>query len=316
MAQAGENVQRWLERAVGGLCREHAGNIYMASFFLPRRKRLAVQAAGACVHMLEEALDVSSTTAAGGGCAPGGELEARVAMVRERLDRMYAGEICLPEIGGRAEDAVVAAMSGAMARYQIPKEWFLDLVEGMRLRATKLRWATWKSLESYLRGRGGSAASIISAILGVTRSEAQEKAVEMGMAIELTRILRDLKRDAARSRILLPLEDLIRFKYSEKDLLRGVVNERWTDLMKFEIGRARELYRNAAEGIVWIGGDGSRLAAASMTVLYSGILRSIERRGYDVFGGEIKLTAAQRARGVVDAWRLARGGKVRGWEKR
>src|SRR5438128_11069080 len=98
MAQAGENVQRWLERAVGGHCREHAGNIYMASFFLPRRKRLAVQAAGAFVHMLEEALDVSSTTAGGGGCAPGGELEARVAMVRERLERMYAGEICLPEI--------------------------------------------------------------------------------------------------------------------------------------------------------------------------------------------------------------------------
>ena len=68
--------------------------------------------------------------------------------------------------------------------------------------------------------------------------------------------------------------------------------------------------------IAWIGGDGSRLAAASMAVLYSGILRSIERRGYDVFGGEIKLSAAQRARGVVDAWRLARGGKVRGWEKR
>src|SRR5437016_14274712 len=90
MAQAGENVQRWLERAVGGLCREHTGNIYMASFFLPRRKRRAVQAAGAFVHMLEGALDVSST-AGGGGCGPGGELDARVAMVRERLDRRYAG---------------------------------------------------------------------------------------------------------------------------------------------------------------------------------------------------------------------------------
>src|SRR5437016_10812012 len=122
-------------------------------------------------------------------------------------------------------------MSGAMARYQIPKEWFLDLVGALKLGATKLRWATWKSLESYLRGRGGSAASIISAILGVTRSEGQEKAVEMGMAIELTRILRDLKKDAARNRVLLPLEDLIRFKYSEKDLFRGVVNEQWTDLV-------------------------------------------------------------------------------------
>ena len=317
MAQASKIKDRWIARAVGRECREHARNVYMASFFLPGRKRLAVQAVGAFVHMLEEALDVGAAGGSlGGACASGGELEGRVGMVLERLERMYGGEVCGPQIGSRAEDAVIAVMSGAIARYQIPKQWFLDLVEALRVRATKLRWGTWASLQGYLRGRGGSVALIMSAILGVTRSEAQERAVEMGMAVELTRILRDLKKDAERNRIFLPLEDLIRFRYSERELMRGVVNDNFVELMRFEIERARGMYRAAAEGIGWVGGDGSRLGAAAMAVLYSGTLRAIERRGYDVFGGEVKLSAGQRARRLVDAWRLARGSRVRGWEKR
>jgi phytoene synthase len=286
----------------------------MASYFLPPRKRVAVQAVGAFVKMLEEALDVAASPGGGGACASGSELEQRARLVLERLDRMYGGEFCLPEIGSRGEDAVIAVMVGAIERYQIPREWFLDLVEALKLRATKMRWATWGSLEKYLRGRGGSNALIMSAILGVTHSDAQERAVEMGMAVELTRVLRDLKKDIHRNRILLPLEDLIRFRYSEKELMGGVVNEGFVKIMKFEMERARVMYRSAAEGIAWVGGDGSRLAAASMAVFYSGILRAIERRGFDVFSGEVKLNAGQRARRMVDAWRLARGGRVRGWE--
>jgi phytoene/squalene synthetase len=119
----------------------------MASFFLPARKRVAVQAAGAFLHMLEEALDVTPAAgAAVGACASGSEIEGRVGMVRERLERMEAGEICPPEVGGRAEDAVIHVMSAAMRSYPIPKEWFLDFVEALKLRAGKLRWATWSSL--------------------------------------------------------------------------------------------------------------------------------------------------------------------------
>src|SRR2546423_615176 len=157
---------------------------------------------------------------------------------------------------------------------------------------------------------------MMSAVLGVSNTDARERAVEMGMAVELTRVLRDLKKEGERNRVLLPLEDLIRFKYSEKQLMRGEVNERFGELMKFEVERARELYRVGAEGIRWVGGDGSRLAAATMGVLYSGLLRVMERRGFEVFSSEVKLSAGQRARRMVDAWRLARGGKARGWERR
>src|SRR5882724_10220789 len=100
MAQVGEISERWVARAVGRECRERARNVYMASFFLPPRKRMAVQSVGAFVKMLEEAMDVPAGGAGGGGaCASGSELEGRVGMVRERLERMYGGEVCRPEIG-------------------------------------------------------------------------------------------------------------------------------------------------------------------------------------------------------------------------
>ncbi|HEV8606668.1 MAG TPA: phytoene/squalene synthase family protein [Tepidisphaeraceae bacterium] len=314
-------VDRWVARAVGGECREQARNVYLASFFLPARKRVAVQAVGAFVHMLEEALDVEGRPGAmEGACASGSDLEGRVGLVSERLASMYGGEICPPSVGGEASQAVIHVVAGAIGRYQIPKEWFLELVEGLKTAATALRFATWAALERYLRRRGGSVGLILSAMLGLTDSDGQERAVELGMAVELTRILRDLKRDGERNRIFLPLEDLIRFRYGEKELRGSLVNERFRELMRFEVERARGLYRSGAAGICWVGGDGSRLAAATMAVLYGGLLRGMERRGYDVFGGEMKLNAGQRMRRMVDAWRLARrrvGEEgVRGWERR
>jgi phytoene synthase len=314
MAQVSETTDRAIARGISQMCRERARTIYMASFFLPPRKRLALQATGAFISMLYDALDAVPTSG-GGGCASGGDLEARTALVVERVDRIYAGEICPPTMGG-PDEAIIAIMSVAIHRYQIPKQWFLDLVEGLKLRATKLRFATYSSLEKYLRARGGSIGLIVSAILGVTTGDAHHHAVEMGMAVELTRILRDLKRHAARNQIFLPLEDLIRFRYSEKDLLAGVANDHFVELMKFQISRARQLYQSSSQGLPHVGGHASRLAAATLAVLYSGILRAIERKRYDVFTTDIKLSAAQRARRMVDAWRLARGGQARGWERR
>jgi 15-cis-phytoene synthase len=316
MAQTSETTNRWLAQAVGRHCRQNAANIYMASFFLPPRKRLALQAVGSFLHLLREALDVAPAAGGGGGCASGGELEARLTLVVDRLEVMYAGQICPPEIGARPEDAVIAAASAAIARYEIPKQWFSDLLAGLKTRATKLRYATWISLEKNLRETGGSSALIISAILGVTSSDVHEHALNMGTAIELTCLLRDLKNDAQNNRILLPLEDLIRFRYSEKDLLAGVVNDNFIQLIKFQLERARNLYRNGAAAIPWLGGDGSRLCAATLAVLYSGLLRLIERKNFDVFTKQLKLTTPQRARRMVDAFRLARNAKIAGWERR
>ena len=104
----------------------------------------------------------------------------------------------------------------------------------------------------------------------------------------------------------MPLEDLARFRCSENDLQRGIVSENCRELIRFEIDRARQLYRAAAEGLCWLAGDGSRLAAATIIAVQLEMLRAIERQDYDVFSHPPKLTAMQKLRRLSVAWRLAK----------
>ena len=143
-------------------------------------------------------------------------------------------------------------------------------------------------------------------VLGLTHSGAREQAIELGVAMQLTNILRGIKKDVERGRIYLPLEDMIRFGYSERDLAGEVVNDNLRGLMRFEIERARALYRSGAEGICWLAGDGSRLAAATTAVLHAGILDAMERREYNVFRGPTGLNIGQKLRRLPAAWRLGR----------
>src|SRR5688572_11828283 len=209
-AIAEPTVERWIARAVGRYCSAHSRNIYIASFFLPPRKRVAMQAVGGFVHMIEEALtqgvEVAPGAAAVGGaaasaCASGSGIEGRMQMVRERIEGMYGGNACEPREGGEPEHAVIWVLCGAIARYQIPQAWLMELAEGMKEGVTRLRWATWGSLRRHFEARGGAVGLILSAIFGVTNGDAQERAREMGVAVELTRLLRDLKRDAAENRV-------------------------------------------------------------------------------------------------------------------
>jgi phytoene synthase len=126
--------------------------------------------------------------------------------------------------------------------------------------------------------------------------------------MRLMTILRDLKADRDRGRVYLPLEDLARFRYGERDLAAGVVNDRFRELMRFQIARARSLYHEGADGLCWLADDGSRLAASALAATYSGILDAIERQGYDVFARRPELTTAHKLRRLPLAWGLSRRG--------
>ena len=110
----------------------------------------------------------------------------------------------------------------------------------------------------------------------------KEEAIALGIANQLTNILRDIGEDAQRGRIYLPLEDLERFKYTEEDLFNGVIDDRWKNLMNFQIQRARQYYKEAERGIRILSRD-SRWPVWSALMLYQGILDIIEANEYDVF---------------------------------
>ena len=173
---------------------------------------------------------------------------------------------------------------------------------------TVSRYATWSSLERYCYHSAGVLGPVMSCVFGVTHSGAAGQAIKMGNAMRLTGILRDIKQDFDRGRVYLPLEDLATFRYSERDLAAGTVNENFRELMRFQIARARRLYSEGAEGLCWVAGDGSRLTASTLAMVSSGVLDAIERQGYDVFSRRASLTTGQKLRRLPMAWRVARRG--------
>jgi phytoene synthase len=274
--------------------------------FLPREKRDATHAVYAFSRMIVDAIDQPSSQDGPGGCS-GDSLTGRIAMFGEKLTEIYDQRLELPNAQFRSTDQhVLHAISLTIHRYEIPRHHFLDLAEGCRMRQTVSRYATWNSLEKYLHLTGGAAARAVCCVLGVTHSDAAEQIAKLGIAMQLTTILRDIKQDRDRGRIYLPLEDLARFRYSEKDLATGTVNEQFRELMRFEIARARQLYRDGAQGICWLAGDGSRMAASVLTVLHSGVLKAIDRQDYDVFRRITCLSRLQKLACLPRAWRIAR----------
>ena len=176
--------------------------------------------------------------------------------------------------------------------YPQPLQAYLDMIEGQRMDVVKQRYATFAELELYCYRVAGTVGLMTQAVMGVDpaytsapwseRPDPTEAAVALGIANQLTNILRDVGEDRGRGRIYLPQEDLQRFHYSEADLLAGVVDERWRALMAFQLERAREWFARSEEGVRWLCAD-ARWPVWTSLRLYRGILAVIERLDYDVF---------------------------------
>jgi phytoene synthase len=274
--------------AARAICKRHARTFYFASVFLPRPKREAAYAVYAFCRLLDDAADT------------GGDL-----FIYDRaLDAAYAGGSA--EVGSELERRALVAFGETVRRYDIPKRYFDDLAAGCRMDLTVNRYATWDDLRGYCYHVAGVVGLIMCRIFGLAEPAAQRRAVVMGEAMQLTNILRDVGEDRSLGRIYLPGEDLTRFGYTETDLMAGLVNEPFRQLMRFEVDRARSLYRDGAAGLVALPDDGSRFTASAMGVIYAGILGAIERQRYDVFARRARLTTVQKLLRLPAARRVAR----------
>jgi phytoene synthase len=286
--------------AVRDICKRHAKSFYFASFFLPKDKRHAAYSVYAFCRGIDDAIDVADGSR-------NESLEARLDDFQNQLNAIYADRLDVPPLSERSHSQqAMLAFARTVQRYEIPQQHFLDLAEGCRMDLTIHRYSAWDDLEKYCYHVAGVVGLVMSSIFGLRNEEARQQAIAMGNAMQLTNILRDVKEDWQRGRIYLPLEDLERFGYSPQDLAKGICNDAFRRLMKFEIARARQLYRHASKGLCWLADDGSRLTASAMAVIYSGILDAIERQNYDVFRSRARLTLGQKLRRLPAARRLAK----------
>ena len=262
------------------LTRQSGSSFYYAFLILPEAKRRAIYALYAFCRVVDDCVD-----------EPGGERAAGLARWSAELERAYAGA---------PETELGRELAETVARFPIPRGAFEDIVAGCRMDLTTRRYATFADLRVYCE-RVASAVGLASIeIFGYDDPRTRDYAVELGLALQLTNILRDIAPDARRDRIYLPLEDLQRFGVSEAELLAAVVEDPGASrspglrsLLAFEAERARSHYAAAARALPQRDRHAMR-AAQIMGAVYRALLEEWARRGHPVAGPRVQLSKPRK----------------------
>ena len=258
------------------VAREAASNFYYAFFMLPLAKRDALCALYAFMRLVD---DVSDTV--------GSETDKQRGLVRWRaaLDAAVAGDV--------SGHPILPAFADTISRFHIPARYFHDLISGAEMDLTVGEYATFDRLREYCYRVAGTVGLTCLHVFGFDDPHAPELAEKLGMAFQLTNILRDVSKDYEIGRVYLPLEDLEKFGLRPGQLAGGPPTPEFRDLFAFECERAWNFYREGVELIPKVHAD-SRAALWALVRIYSGLLRRIEARGYDVFSQRVRLSTPEK----------------------
>ena len=263
--------------------REQAKNFYYAFLTLPRHRRQAIYVTYAFCRLCDDVADSAL------------EAEDKVAGLGEVTQALEQAE------AGRPEGPVFQALAHVAETYGVPWEHFHEVVRGVEMDITLHRYATFDELRTYCYRVASVVGLICLRIFGCTSPQAQEPAIALGVAMQLTNILRDISEDGARGRVYLPQEDLQRFGYGDADLLRSVFDDRFVALMRFQVQRAREQFRQGA-ALIPLLPLRSRACPAVLGGIYSRLLDRIEAQGYDVYAKRVSLSGREKSLLMVRLW--------------
>ena len=265
-------------------------SFYYSFLVLPAEKRQAIVAVWDFCRAVDDAVDE----------APPNESAAEVARWREEVARCFDGAV--------PSTAQGKALQPLIAPFDLPRSAFEALVEGVEMDLHGRRYETFEELYEYCIRVASAVGLMCVQIFGCRDAGSRQYAIDLGVALQLTNILRDVPGDLERGRIYLPLRDLTRFAVTEGDLAaeathggHGVRSAKVKALLAFEAERARQYYARADAALPRA--DARRLVAARiMGHIYRGILDRIERRDYDVFSGVIRVPRPQRAFIAATTW--------------
>lgn len=256
---------------------KYSKTFYLGTMLMPNKKRRAIWAIYVWCRRTDELVDGPESV---------NTTPATLDQWERDLENIFAGRpIEHPDV----------ALIDTLEQFPIDIQPFRDMIAGQRMDLYRSRYETFDDLNLYCYRVAGTVGLMSNAVMGIERSAntapwspqqnpaiPEKEAVALGIANQLTNILRDVGEDARRGRIYLPLEDLELFNYSETDLMNGVIDDRWQDLMKFQIQRARKFYNQAENGIRCLSRD-ARWPVWAALMLYRQILDEIERNQYNVF---------------------------------
>lgn len=275
---------------------DYAKTFYLGTLLMPKEKSKAIWAIYAWCRLTDELVD---------GAKAKYTTKETLAAWEHQLESVFTGQpIDDPDV----------ALVDTIQNYPMGIQPFRDMIAGQSMDLVCNRYQTFEELKLYCYRVAGTVGLMSNAVLGIGADAngvpwqkdqpiyvPTEEAIALGIAMQLTNILRDVGEDMQRDRIYLPIEDLHAFDYTEQDLLAGVVDERWKAMMKFQIKRAREYYKQAEAGIRYLIRD-SRLPVWASLMLYQRILDEIEANNYDVFNKRAFVSKPKKTLYLPVAW--------------
>ncbi len=260
--------------ACAQIARTHGRSFYFASRFLSPAKRRAVHSIYAYCRTADDIVDNAQC----------------VESARQDLDNW------LHQID-RPVDLIARAFMDTRQRFAIPAQPARDLIEGVGRDLQPTLFRTWPELRVYCHGVAGTVGLMVSPVLGCSDPAVLNRAAGLGIAMQLTNILRDVAEDAELGRLYLPTDELAAFGIDPESVLERRPNGSFTEFMQFQISRARELYDEARPGIPALP-PASRLTTLAASHFYSGILCEIEALNYDVFSARAHVSSSKKVRSL------------------
>ena len=263
--------------------RSAARNFYFAFVTLPPHQRRAIYASYAFCRLCDDIADEPGAA----------ETQMKgLARAREALAQAYAG---------KPEDPVFTALADVASTFNIPEAYFQDVIAGVEMDLSQHRYANFDDLRTYCYRVASTVGLICIEVFGYQDARAKEYAVDLGLAMQLTNIIRDIKEDAERGRIYLPQDEMARFGYSEESLQRGIIDDSFRALMVFQTQRAREYFDSGAR-LMPLLPLRSRACPSVLHGLYGRLLDRIEARGFDVFQGRTRLRTQEKLLLTAKLW--------------
>lgn len=259
--------------------RVHAKTFYFASHALSRDRRDAAFALYAFCRRLDDLVDGR------GAVSLAERLEDARAIIAAIYEEPTSAALrrALPEGATTWPLEELVALSECIARFGIPRRPWLDLVDGMQMDLTKTQYASFAEVDLYCYRVAGTVGLLMTPVLGGTDLRAASHAADLGRAMQLTNILRDIGEDLRRGRVYLAQDDLAAFHVAEDDLRNARVTPGFRELLNTYIVRARTWYRSGELGVKYLEPGAPRRTVRLMGALYAEILRLVEEREYDVY---------------------------------
>ncbi len=271
-----------------GFSKCEKSNFLYSFTFLPKEEREAINSIYAFFSYIDNIVDETPTV--------------NQKDIEKKLNRLEFWENTITKIYNKKENTnLLKPLEKTIDRFLIPRQYFTTLIDGCKRDLVQTRYETFEDLKEYCY----SVASIVGLtsieVFGYKYEETKNYAIHLGYALQLTNIIRDIKADKNRGYIYIPKEDLVRFKYSETDLMNEVYNDNFIKLMSFQVKRARDYYHKARS---FMRPDERRrlIAAEIMDDIYFRLLDKIELNDYNIWDKKIKVSTSHKIIMALKHW--------------